>query len=196
MDKILISINPKSCYFITKGIKTVELRLNKPSAMTPFKCYIYCTKGKLLYEDYPDGITSREIKLANFNYTGQGHSLNGKIIGEFICDRIDKIYESDIFLGMDEISDSCIAEKSCLSSDDILKYKGSRDYIYSWNISNLVIYDIPKRLDNLSPKNYKCRSKNCVDCKYLINEDMIFGLESIGCFRYVDKAPKGWQYID
>ena len=42
---VLISIQPKWCELIASGKKMVEIRKNKPKLETPFKCYIYQTKG-------------------------------------------------------------------------------------------------------------------------------------------------------
>ena len=46
MKSLLISINPKWCELIASGKKTVEVRKTKPKLETPFKVYIYETKGK------------------------------------------------------------------------------------------------------------------------------------------------------
>lgn len=45
MKTVLISIQPKWCEKIISGEKTVEVRKTRPKLETPFKCYIYCTKG-------------------------------------------------------------------------------------------------------------------------------------------------------
>ena len=47
MKSILISIQPKWCELIASGKKTIEVRKTRPKLETPFKCYIYETKGKL-----------------------------------------------------------------------------------------------------------------------------------------------------
>lgn len=46
MKSIMISIQPKWCAKIESGAKTIEIRKTRPKIETPFKCYIYCTKGK------------------------------------------------------------------------------------------------------------------------------------------------------
>lgn len=61
MKAVMISIQPKWCELICSGKKTLEVRKTKPKLETPFKCYIYETKG---------------------NYG------SGKVIGEFVCDGI------------------------------------------------------------------------------------------------------------
>lgn len=44
---VLMSTQPKWCELIANGKKTVEVRKTRPKLKTPFKVYIYCTKGKL-----------------------------------------------------------------------------------------------------------------------------------------------------
>ena len=74
MKAVLISIQPKWCELIANGKKTIEVRKSRPKLETPFKCYIYCTIGNGVKGDYlvPSGIQC------------------GKVIGEFVCDRIDE----------------------------------------------------------------------------------------------------------
>lgn len=64
MNAVLISIRPKWCEKIISGEKTIEVRKTRPKLATPFKCRIYCTKGR------------------------QDMGRNGKVIGEFTCDEI------------------------------------------------------------------------------------------------------------
>lgn len=50
MKSVLISIKPRWCGLIANGQKTVEIRKNRPTLETTFKCYIYCTKDpKLIF---------------------------------------------------------------------------------------------------------------------------------------------------
>ena len=67
---VLISIRPKWCEKIVNGNKTIEVRKTRPKMDTPFKCYIYCTKS---------------------DDANRLRGSQGKIIGEFTCDRIDWI---------------------------------------------------------------------------------------------------------
>ena len=48
MKSVLISIRPKWCELIASGKKTIEVRKTRPNIETPFKCYIYCTKPKMI----------------------------------------------------------------------------------------------------------------------------------------------------
>lgn len=149
---VLISIAPKYCELVANGTKTIEIRKTEPKMDTPFKCYIYCTKPKktvsccgvtyfvdMLYVDHFS-------KMPTYGCTQFEDVLNGKVIGEFVCNNIDYLTTPDLFEGMDEISNSRIEEESCLSIDELLKYKGDKQEIYGWHISKLVIYDKPREL--------------------------------------------------
>ena len=87
---VLISIRPKWCELIANGTKTVEVRKTRPKLETPFKCYIYCTSGR---PDLNIFLYSPERLMQDYLDTGSMKSLNcplgnGKVIGEFTCDRI------------------------------------------------------------------------------------------------------------
>ena len=67
---VLISIRPEWVEKIVRNEKTVEVRKTRPKLDTPFKCYIYCTQGN----------DARRLR-----------GSWGKVIGEFICDRVETI---------------------------------------------------------------------------------------------------------
>lgn len=70
---VMISIRPKWCEKICRGEKSIEVRKTRPKLETPFKCYIYRTKGTV-----PHIINDKWVQM----------EVGGTIIGEFICDRI------------------------------------------------------------------------------------------------------------
>lgn len=84
---VLLSIQPKWCELISSRKKTIEVRKTRPKYEPPFKCYIYCTKGDSGFDNGDCFYTYPEPEYRPI----QG---NGKIIGEFVCDSIDK-YESE-----------------------------------------------------------------------------------------------------
>ena len=144
---VLISIRPKWCELIASGEKTIEVRKTRPKLETPFKCYIYCTKPSFPHEDF--FVFDAGTDKAKTFYGG------GKVIGEFVCDKIDA-YEYEYCthpeIGMDyDCGDNwfCIddadLEKACLTYKEFRDYAGNKD-VYGWHISNLVIYDEPKRI--------------------------------------------------
>lgn len=164
MKSVLISIQPKKCHYITIGRQTIIVNKTKPKLTTPFKCYIYQTKSK-------DNAIYKQYKVNDIR--------SGKVIGEFICDkidefqgefwdnetheRIDKVIHKKDWDGYDEIETHYVAEdgeenylckNSCLTWEDLRKYIGQGiNFFYGWHISNLVIYDKPKELSEF--KNTK-----------------------------------------
>lgn len=79
MKSVLISIQPKWCELIASGKKTIEVRKTAPKLEVPFKCYIY----------------QKKLLKNNKAYSYKTWARNGKVIGEFVCDRID-IYKRGI----------------------------------------------------------------------------------------------------
>lgn len=135
MKAVMISIRPKWCEFIASGKKTVEVRKTRPKLETPFKCYIYETKGKA---DMPTFVDE------------EGHisyEVGGQVIGEFVCNSIWTVgwtsnpAKSDWKDGYNE--------ETCLTNRETYEYtKG--ELFYEWHISDLVIYDKPRELGEFS----------------------------------------------
>ena len=144
MKSVMLSIKPKYCELIANGKKTVEVRKTRPKARTPFKCYIYCTKAKNIY----DLLWTEKEGVGVIN-----RQANGKVIGEFICDEI-------IFLGNISTENwkflkgnvheehKKIVAQACLTEEELHNYGGQ----YAWHISNLVIYDKAKKLEDFAMK--------------------------------------------
>ena len=198
---ILISIQPKWCELIASGKKTVEVRKTRPKIDTPFKCYIYCTKPRhyykiskhLLISDESLFLVNGEVRMCDgfgVEYEDAEYKhLNCKVIGEFVCDRIDYVRN----YGDCVDSYDCIA--SCLSANEIIEYAKDKDgnfiYTYGWHISNLVIYDKPKELIEFYTWK-KCNS--CRDTGY----------ESTACCYDIDckvpavisRPPQSWCYVE
>ena len=171
---VLISIQPKWCELIASGKKTVEVRKTKPKLETPFKVYIYCTKDEPMYR-------SGE----KFWCKTVGDFGNGKVIGEFVCDRIDYVRN----YGDCVDSYDCIA--SCLSANEIIEYAKDKDgnfiYTYGWHISNLVIYDKPKELSafrRACPDNVY----SCAMCRH-------GNFTGMKCTP-IKRPPQSWCYVE
>lgn len=117
MKAILISIQPKWCELIASGKKTIEVRKTRPKFETPFKCYIYATKPKT--RSHPARIYNSYIMPES------GECGSGKVIGEFICDRIDE-YEC-LF-----VNDDCLETVYLIDREDCdSKYCPDRTLIWS-----------------------------------------------------------------
>lgn len=94
---VMISIQPKWCELIANGNKTIEVRKTRPKLETPFKVYIYCTntpKYHHLYDLRPYN-KSGKIKLGCVQHNSTSlvadNYINGKVIGEFVCDKVEQI---------------------------------------------------------------------------------------------------------
>ena len=137
MKSVLISIKPEWCEKIANGDKTDELRKNAPKLPVPFKCYIYQTKTLWSYP------ILRALGL--FELIDNLEIGKGKVIGEFVCDKIEQI---------DVDNGKRIEKTSWVSFRDMWKYAHPKSMfdLKAWHISDLVIYDEPKPLSDF----YKC----------------------------------------
>lgn len=132
MKSVLIAIRPKWVEKITSGEKTIEVRKSAPKEV-PFKAYIYCCKGNNGYE---------WLYRVDDNGRGKAQSWHGKVIGDFICDKVDE-YHYDYCDGVD-IDDDTILE-TAIDREDINIYAKGKT-LYGWHISDLKIYDKPRNL--------------------------------------------------
>ncbi len=177
MRSVLISIQPKWCELIASGKKTVEVRKTRPKIDTPFKCYIYCTLNHK--RDWGDLISIDSPNQEFESYIG-----NGKVIGEFVCDRIDRF---SLAWRVREYIEEAI-DGSCLSNNELYDYcKGKREF-YTWHISDLVIYDKPKELFEFLNyhKHIACNRKGC------------FGSDCFICpyNAILKRPPQSWCYVE
>lgn len=190
---VLFSIKPKYCELIASGKKTIEVRKTKPKLDTPFKCYIYCTKGELLTRSNNNGkiYVAYSPKYQKALERNGNITLSGKVIGEFVCDNIIKFAADK---KADNIKLSNMGLLSCLSSLELENYAGDKYYLYGFHISDLVIYDKPKELSDFrKPCIYGEESDvSCFSCdKSGYRPDM-----HIDCFNEVTRPPQSWCYVE
>ena len=169
MKAVLISIRPQWCELIASGKKTVEVRKTKPKLETPFKVYIYCTKDK-----------------KGWFHFGKKQRLDGMVIGEFLCDEIRDARE-------------CFIGPSCLTTEEWLKYTdGYKKPVWGWHISDLKIYEKPKKLGefHFPPERY-CEKGLCGGCPFDESPD-VNGEYMYGCDweRPIQTPPQSWCYVE
>lgn len=121
---VLISIRPKWCQKIISGEKTIEVRKTRPKINPPFKCYIYCSQGS-------------DVRRLRGSW--------GKVIGAFTCDAITRVNLCGFWDDSGKQLDNRLKE-TCLTSKEFCDYLGEK-VGYGWHISNLEIYDSPKKLE-------------------------------------------------
>lgn len=180
MKSVLMSIQPKWCELIASGKKTVEVRKTKPKLETPFKVYIYCTKGRgdclwrlggVWYDTQPPN--------------ERPNILDGKVIGYFVCESIDEFTKS--FFDEQEERDTQeiidFLDASCLYYDELVSYVGLKKF-YGWYISDLVIYDEPRELSEFHSVGWK-KAKNGVALTF--EEEKTW---------QITRPPQSWCYVE
>ncbi len=187
MKSVLISIQPYWVFLIIANKmgwnidkeKTVEVRKNYPKDENWDKVVkIYCGKDKKSFNRIPK------------EYQPLMERFLGKIIGEFVCDRVIGGFWVYPF------SES-LKIKSCLSYDEANAYANGK-IVYHWYISNLVIYDKPRELSEFYTK---C-DEGCENCDFWksvrINADE-YDMEcssSIYGHRTLKRPPQSWCYVE
>ena len=193
MKSVLISTRPKLVEKICHKIgedetgkaiyeKSNEVRKTAPKEVT-FKCYIYETKGQY-------------VKFTHGAHTKYGYG-RGKVIGEFICDRIicsQAYFDSQGKNHLTNVFPDDI-KKTCLDEYDLWDYiagkavKANQMYDgYLWHISDLKIYDKPKELSEFRKP---CdRFLDCCTCRRLVHN------EYMSCDNKITRPPLSWCYVE
>ena len=215
MKAVMMSIQPKWCELIASGKKTVEVRKTKPKLETPFKVYIYATKPRHYFKisehlaatDENLFLSNGTVKMSDgFEIWADGikaEYLNGKVIGEFVCDRIDEyrygVYDGEFCYHIPTVE----GEKTCLEYDEAEEY-GNGKPLYFWHITDLVIYDKPRELGEfiVPSKIGCCNEGKCRGCKYLDRgngyniEDDCNAKFSTDEFKPLRRPPQSWCYVE
>lgn len=143
---VLLSIGPFWCAKIANGEKTLELRKRAPKLELPFKCYIYCTKtGRpLVYGDVFRGNWETEY-TQTYGWSREDADriwgiMNGKIIGEFVCDYIVRHCE---------MANADIAEQRSLVGRELILEYANGGEVVGIHISKLKMYEEPVSLEDI-----------------------------------------------
>lgn len=200
MKSVLISIRPQWCEKITSGEKTIEVRKTAPKEV-PFKAYIYATKPKNFYKCGAMSTSDELLWLANgkvemgdgFKFWADGDEyqcLNGRIIGEFICDKVYNLVNA--FGGimfadenLNQLEPQLFRDMSCLADEQTADYLGNKDG-YGLHITALKIYDKPKELSEFR--------KPFID--YVPPKESKMVNPKIGISEYVNRPPQSWIYVE
>ena len=181
MKSVLIAICPQGVEKIASGQKTIEVRKTAPKEV-PFKAYIYCTIGNGVKGDYlvPSGIQC------------------GKVIGEFICDRIEMVNSKCSDYGIDLFYHDCLTN-GCLTEREIEKYfnipedrdlRAMKGNGYVWHISDLKIYDKPKELSEFSrPCSYSGLCFSCKRTSFKKDGNLL-------CNTKITRPPQSWMHVE
>lgn len=121
---VIMSIQPKWVEKIYNNEKQYEVRKQAPLQCAPYKIYIYLTK--------------KGIDLWLTNSLVKRYPMNGNIIGEFICNKLIDVRPP--FKGKES--------GTCLTARELYEYMGTSDHLNFIEIKDLVLYDVPKKLED------------------------------------------------
>ena len=185
MKSVLIAIRPQWVEKIASGEKTIEVRKTAPKEV-PFKAYIYCTKEK------------KQDDIIWAGIFGDRGKWNGRVIGEFICDRIEMVNAKCSDYGIDLFYHDCLTN-GCLTEREIEKYfnvpedrdlRAMKGNGYVWNISDLKIYDKPKELSEFSrPCSYSGLCFSCKRTSFKKDGNLL-------CNTKITRPPQSWMYVE
>lgn len=212
MKSILMSIKPKWVEKIASGEKTVEVRKTVPKCGTPFKVYMYCTNDRKETLNMANGQgfwEKGELYLnGNCYYPYTDGTLNGKVVGEFVCnkliccqayyDRFGKKHLTNVF--DEDIKMSCLSEYELYDYITRGKALNANILFDGWliYISDLKIYDKPKELSEFQTPPCDKSERACEKCKYLVKINTPDRYE-VDCFvawgRPIARPPQSWQFV-
>ena len=191
MKAVMKSVSPRICEKVANGDCTILVSKTAPKCNQPFKGYIYCTSSDVHRALVVGDGDAKLIHCCNYKSAIPvgGAIGNGKVIGEFIC---DKVYNLDYL--PNEYSgkfggefEEMICKESCLSYDEIMQYKGKKP-LYGWHISNLKIYDKPKELSEFK---ISCNRKNlCYSCNRFTGKSWDI------CNNTITRPPQSYMYVE
>ena len=212
MKAVILSLRPQWCEKIFNGEKTIEVRKSYPSIPTPFTVYVYETKGKTKYWSQPMPMPYTEGR--------------GKVIGSFVCDRIDEYegefwdddtyeriqepWEPSDFAEYGEYEYDTIGEngefygkgielskQSCLSWNELRKYVGQGlKDFYGWHITEPTLFDKPRELCEFYAPCRKGKETADESCKGCSYAFKGVSTGEIICDNAITRPPQSFCYIE
>ena len=161
---------------------------------TPFRVYIYCTGSDDWYMKLPKSGMKK---------------MSGKVIGEFTCDKIDKLVHVGTMMDINILTldgwykpADALLQAACLTEATAKKYLQGRNG-YGWHITELKIYDVPRPIrDFMCPcaKRYADADGkwHCKNADKMKNKNGSF--ENDGCIctdlDRLSRPPQSWCYVE
>lgn len=212
MKSVLISNRPKWCGKICHEIgkdengkpiyeKRIEVRKTAPKEV-PFKAYIYCTKDRRNLLPIEHG---KVLQKVNFWENTDAYYGFGKVIGEFICDEVEEFHEWELspqgkFADFERERLENFLTAACLSEEEVVRYRENLPYfklLYGWHISDLKIYDKPKKLSEFFV--HKKVKGGCENCAYYRTPTLEFCQDCKSGKqpkKYLTSPPQSWMYVE
>ena len=203
MRAIMKSVSPRICEKVANGDCTILVSKTVPKFDLPFKGYICCTNAKPYL--YREANPPFELFLDSDLYEGEGYDdrlFSGKVIGEFVCDKIiewqyDKGHQYYVEYPDDCTSYfpylKCHSEATGLKCSEIEKL-GKGKPLYGLHISDLKIYDKPKALAEFErPCTYK---GICYSCERFRPNGIPLPAPYGFCETKITHVPSNWCYVE
>lgn len=174
--------------------KKVEVRKDFPKdKYWNKKVHIYCSKSKKSFNRIPK------------EYQPLMRPFLGKVIGEFVCDKIDEFHEWQLqpygkFAEYEQENLDNFLKATCLTFAEVCTYRENLPYykpLYGWHISQLKIYDKPKELSEFFTIKQNDFISNCDNCPHGNGFDKHSKLCDLclGQRRYITRPFQSWGYI-
>lgn len=178
MNAIIMVLTPKECNLLFNGSMSMLVRKSIPKKLTPpFKVYAYQKKHK--------GGKAIINEVLNNVYGG------GKVVGEFVCDKVEK-YNSSWLDGEDKLKKTtCFDDGEIM---DYIEYTGKKFFLL--HIAAPKRYDIPKELHEFRAVCKKGKTKSNKDCKGCTYAFKGVANKEIICDRAIMRAPRTWVYVE
>lgn len=171
---ILQPIKPQYCELIASGKKTIEVRKTRPKLETPFKVYIYMTKSHLVG-----------------NRKAYKDRMAGKVIGEYVCDKIEPKYCANAIATYYENE-----QGTCLSNEELRMYADGVKPLYFWHISNLKIYAKPKELSEFYNNCCDYFQNGACYCPEFCRWQEALQKGAMPCVKPLTHPPQSWCYVE
>ena len=211
MKSILMSIRPEWARKIFNGEKTIEVRKTRPLIDMPFKVYVYCTKERMtrvpsmyayLHKNEP-GACAEYGTIETWGKIGDvivnphlaskhvSFGMHGKVIGEFICDRVRLCIPFGL---KGHLLSQEVYREMCLTKEQLDKYGGLKT-LYGWHIIDPKLFDKPRDITEFAVFG-KCADE-CSEydfCARDIAEDRV----TCKCFKrtFLKRPPRSWCYVE
>lgn len=199
MKSVLRSVKPYWIYLILTGKKTVEVGKDFPKSAEWNKVVeMYCSKDMRSFNRIPE--KDREWM----------RKYLGKVACRFVCDRIEEFHEWQLspqgrFQEAEQKDLDNFLKESCLSYEEVCAYRKKLPYykpLYSWQISDLKIYDKPKELGEFFVKG-ECENFDfCPGCSnFYQGRGWLDGstCDEDGCITFgikpLTRPPQSWCYV-
>lgn len=201
---VLIVVSSTVCERVAERQQKALLRFDKPDLEFPFIVYLCCdvNKGENVLHTYITsgygrknfGITQHwrsglEIVDVNAHLPQcryNAYLAEGKVFGEFICNNIE---DFTLLYGLHTKKLNSIGN-TFFTVDEIQKFARC-DKTYKWDVSNLIIYDVPKPLSEFREYGFKQMYE-----KYRRNDNLDCFEKHFEKLYVIKKTPKSIRYVE